>query len=178
MKVANKFLWSLCLAIIFTILPNCMKAQSPAKIVVDKPNFQIYVIQDTDTLFMAPVTTGENAGQKQRVGDHRTPEGTFTVQRIERTVDWPEYKTEEQAYNGGYGPYFIRLKTPKWRGIGIHGTNHPEKIGTHASEGCVRLKNEDLIQFKEFVFPGMVVEILPDPTEVPLPESSTDQPLP
>ena len=48
---------------------------------------------------------------------------------------------------GAYGPWFIRLKTP-WKGIGIHGTHDPDSIGKDITEGCIRLKNSDLLDLK------------------------------
>ncbi|GAA5497147.1 hypothetical protein Rhal01_03337 [Rubritalea halochordaticola] len=39
----------------------------------------------------------------------------------------------------------------KARYIYIHGTNHEDKIGTPASCGCVRMRNEDIIELFELV---------------------------
>ena len=61
---------------------------------------------------------------------------------------------------GAYGPYFIRLLTPPHRGIGIHGTHAPESIGTRATEGCIRMNNDDLRELRPYVEVGMKVEIL------------------
>lgn len=56
----------------------------------------------------------------------------------------------------------MRLKVPGFRSIGIHGTNEPESIGTRASQGCVRLRNEEIVRLKELVRVGTPVEILPE----------------
>jgi lipoprotein-anchoring transpeptidase ErfK/SrfK len=45
------------------------------------------------------------------------------------------------------------------RGIGIHGTDHPETIGRSSSHGCIRLANWDAIRLVNQVTTGMVVEI-------------------
>lgn len=63
---------------------------------------------------------------------------------------------------GAYGPWFFRLKIAQWTSIGIHGTCFPESIGTRVSEGCVRLKNEDLLKLKSFIKIGMKVIITED----------------
>lgn len=47
------------------------------------------------------------------------------------------------------------------RYIYIHGTNHEDKIGTPASVGCIRMKNDDLIELFEQVTEGTPVEISP-----------------
>ena len=37
------------------------------------------------------------------------------------------------------------------RYIYIHGTNQEEKIGTPASHGCVRMRNDDMVELYEMV---------------------------
>ncbi len=50
---------------------------------------------------------------------------------------------------------------------GIHGTPFPESIGTRATEGCIRLRNEDITDLKGRVRVGTTVIILPDPPALP-----------
>ena len=53
-----------------------------------------------------------------------------------------------------YGPKvivvgFVDIKTGEishFNGEFIHGTNKPESVGTHASKGCVRMHNEDVLE--------------------------------
>ena len=59
------------------------------------------------------------------------------------------------ARAGAYGNWFIRLKVPGASGIGIHGTCFPESIGTRSTEGCIRLRNEDLNKLVKYVKVGM-----------------------
>lgn len=47
------------------------------------------------------------------------------------------------------------------RFIYIHGTNHEDKLGQPASQGCIRLGNEDVIALFEMVNEGTELEILP-----------------
>lgn len=110
-----------------------------------------------------PVATGRVKGQKQKVGDMRTPEGDFTVQRIDDASFWQPYKDKKTGETIGYGPWFIRIKTPPWTGIGIHGTDddHLYEIGTDASHGCIRMANHSLLELKALVAPGQRVIILP-----------------
>jgi lipoprotein-anchoring transpeptidase ErfK/SrfK len=44
-------------------------------------------------------------------------------------------------------------------GIGIHGTIDPSSIGKESSNGCIRLKNEDVEELYDFVMTGDEVEI-------------------
>ena len=66
-----------------------------------------------------------NFGQKVKAGDNRTPEGVFKVVSKEPAAHWT-YDFGKGPVKGAYGPLFIRLSTPGFKGIGIHGTHDPE----------------------------------------------------
>lgn len=128
-------------------------------IVVSKQDMRLRVYDYKGTRLMDyGIACGKNFGQKHKVGDMKTPEGMFFVQSIddaaERTHDFGDGRGE---IHGAYGPYFIRLDTPGNKGIGIHGTHDPLSIGTRATEGCIRLNNNDLVEFVNVVRPGMMV---------------------
>ena len=128
-------------------------------IVVSKQDMRLRVYDYKGTRLMDyGIACGKNFGQKHKVGDMKTPEGMFFVQSIEdaseRTHDFGDGRGEIQ---GAYGPYFIRLDTPGNKGIGIHGTHNPLSIGTRATEGCIRLNNNDLVELVNVVRPGMMV---------------------
>lgn len=128
-------------------------------IVVSKQDMRLRVYDYKGTRLMDyGIACGKNFGQKHKVGDMKTPEGMFFVQSIEdaseRTHDFGDGRGEIQ---GAYGPYFIRLDTPGNKGIGIHGTHDPLSIGTRATEGCIRLNNNDLVELINVVRPGMMV---------------------
>lgn len=67
---------------------------------------------------------------------------------------------------GAYGPYFIRLDVPGQKGIGIHGTHDNNSLGTRASEGCIRLKNEDLEALVKRINTTSIVIITPGQQDV------------
>ena len=46
-----------------------------------------------------------------------------------------------------------------WKGIGIHGTHDPDSRGTNATEGCIRLSNEDIDELKQYAYKNMPVII-------------------
>jgi lipoprotein-anchoring transpeptidase ErfK/SrfK len=52
------------------------------------------------------------------------------------------------------------LKTG-WQGIGIHGTHDPSALGKMTTEGCIRVKNEHLLEIVENVDEGTLVVIDP-----------------
>lgn len=47
------------------------------------------------------------------------------------------------------------------RFIYIHGTNHEDKLGQPASQGCIRLRNEEVIELFDMVSEGIELEIHP-----------------
>ena len=121
-------------------------------IIISKQDFTLSLYDSDDKLVCRfSVAVGKNYGNKQRTGDMKTPEGEFSIQQIQPASDWGH----------DFGDWFIRLKTPPHRGIGIHGTHAPESIGTRATEGCIRLRNADLDSLKPMVKVGMPVVILP-----------------
>jgi hypothetical protein len=46
-------------------------------------------------------------------------------------------------------------------GLGFHGTSEPESIGQEASQGCIRLRNEDVIELFEILPRGASIEVRP-----------------
>lgn len=130
-------------------------------IVISKQTMTLKLYDTGNRLICSfPVATGKNLGNKRRVGDMKTPEGEFTVQQIQPAAHWThDFGDGKGVIEGCYGNWFIRLKTPPHTGIGIHGTHAPESIGTRATEGCIRLHNNDLDSLKPMVRVGMRVTI-------------------
>ena len=59
------------------------------------------------------------------------------------------------------GPYGTRWLGLSAQGYGIHGTNNPRSIGTAASNGCIRMYNEDIEALFDITAVGTIVRILP-----------------
>ncbi len=133
-----------------------------SKIVVTKSKFTLEVYNDKNEIIKTyKVAVGKNPGDKQRKGDMRTPVGEFKIVQIQNSQSWVYNFPDDDLgpIKGAYGPWFIRLKTPKWTGIGIHGTHDPKSIGTMSSTGCIRMRNEDIIELKNIVKIGTPVII-------------------
>lgn len=141
-------------------------------IIISKPEYRLYVCEvvGTDTVkrMHYPVCVALNKGQKQKKGDMKTPECTFekpfTITEIVDASKWYHDFGDGRGSILSYGHWFMRLKTPGFTGIGIHGsTNNESSVPGRGSEGCIRLRDDDLIQLKEkYAFVGMRVVILPD----------------
>ena len=140
-------------------LPQDIRGQKRWLQVV-KSSYKMYLYRGKELERTFPVAVGSNEGQKQRVGDSRTPTGTFTVQQVQNARSWTyDFGDGRGPTQGAYRPWFIRLKTPGWTGIGIHGTHAPDSIGTMITQGCIRMHNTDLEKLKRLVYPGMKVII-------------------
>lgn len=109
------------------------------------------------------IACARNFGTKHRKADSRTPEGFFSVEGIYNSTDW--LFTNDNGYTspakGQFGPRFIRIKNPVSSQIGLHGTAAPGSIGRRCSHGCIRVKNENILELVKYVEPGMPVIITP-----------------
>lgn len=127
-------------------------------IVISKENMRLK-LYDRDSLLICsfPVSMGKHYGDKQELGDMKTPEGDFSIVQIQSASHWM-YNTSKESVKGYYGNWFIRLNT-KYSGIGIHGTHLPESIGERDTEGSIRLNNYHLDSLRAMIDVGMAVRI-------------------
>lgn len=139
------------------------EVERAAFMVVNKEDFSIKVYDyNGEIKFESGISCGKGLGNKQVIGDMKTPEGIFRVCDIQDASDWGhDFKDGKGKIKGAYGPVFIRLDVPGHKGIGIHGTHKPESIGTRDTEGCIRLENTEICRLKDFAYLGMVVIISP-----------------
>jgi lipoprotein-anchoring transpeptidase ErfK/SrfK len=140
--------------------PVAIPKREGVQLLIEKDTHRLTVLRDGEKVKEYGVAVGKNRGDKQRVGDMRTPEGDFRVQQIQDASSWAhDFRDGKGVVAHAYGPLFIRLKTPGWAGIGIHGTHDPKSIGTDATEGCIRLNNSDLLELRKLIAVGTNVII-------------------
>ena len=134
------------------------------RIVVSKKALMLYVINEKgDTIFERSIACGECLGNKTRIGDKKTPEGNFKITKMYDATSWKHNFGDGKGTRlGAYGPLFFRLNVPGFNDIGIHGTIFPESIGTRSSEGCIRMRNEDIKALYRYCYIGMPVTIEKD----------------
>ena len=110
---------------------------------------------------------GKNLFKVYKVGigrQGRTPSGKFIIRTKQKEPIWYnegkaiQYGSKENVL----GTRWMALKpigntNQNLRGYGIHGTWQPETIGTRSSNGCIRMKNEEVNE---------LFSILPYKTEV------------
>lgn len=168
--------WLRCVLVILIILPylglfgvkwmydNKAEQIANAKfIIVNKETMHLHLIDyQGEEVNSYGISCGKNYGNKQVIGDLKTPEGIFRITDIEDASTWKhDFKDGKGRIEGAYGPWFLRLAVPGHKGIGIHGTHKPESIGTRDTEGCIRLNNDDISDLKKRVNAGTIVVVLP-----------------
>ena len=155
--------------------PDKMKNKKSCFIVMSKKDYYLYVYepQGSDTVLLAryDCAFSMKKGQKEQSGDMRTPHCTlqapFSIQEIVPAHSWMHDFGDGRGSIRSYGDYFLRLFTPGHKGIGIHGsTNNRESVPGRASEGCIRLKDEDINDLRNrYAFVGMKVIIKSEDTD-------------
>lgn len=97
-------------------------------------------------------------GQKESEGDGRTPEGKYTL-------DWQRHHTSVfHSFHISY-PNKVdsaRAKVKKLTpgsNIMVHGTSPGIKRRKDWTNGCIALRNEDMIEFKKLVYQDTPIEI-------------------
>lgn len=144
--------------------PHSSLQRQTGMILISKREMRLTLLDSLQNpQLVLPIACGKNYGQKEMEGDMKTPEGDFLIREINDSSAWKhDFKDGLGMIEGGYGPYFIRLLTPPHTGIGIHGTHLPISIGSRATEGCIRLANDDLRELVRYIYVGMPVRILAD----------------
>lgn len=138
--------------------------------VVSKKHFvlNVYENQAGDTVLLAsyPVCVGLNPGNKRSLGDKRTPESGITkgfpITEILPSHEWRHDFKDGRGAILSYGAWFMRLGTPGFKSIGIHGsTNNESTVPGRDSEGCIRLRDKEIVHFhNQYAFRGMMVYVL------------------
>ena len=148
---------------------NLTSKPAPAPQITDNGKYNIDVNKSAHKLSLYKgkqlvkeysIAVGKNPGDKQRIGDYRTPTGNFKIVSIENASGWShDFRDGKGKIKGAYGPWFLRLDAKGWKGIGIHGTHDPDSRGTNATEGCIRLSNEDIAELRQYAYKNMPVTI-------------------
>lgn len=117
---------------------------------------RVYVYQGETMLAYYPVAIGKPSTP--------TPTGEFRVFQMITDPIWQSPWTGEVEPPGPDGSLGLR-----WIGfanlpngvIGFHGTPNEASIGQAASNGCVRMYNEDVVQLFDQIEMGMLVRVEP-----------------
>ncbi|HEV7720508.1 MAG TPA: L,D-transpeptidase [Iamia sp.] len=120
-------------------------------IVIEREARRITVFHGEEQIYQASVATGK--------AESPTPLGTFFVDGVIRlSPPHKAYGTGQLSFTG-----FSEVYESFGGGIGqvaMHGTQNPALIGTPASHGCVRMRNEDIDAVTELSPTGTPVEVI------------------
>jgi len=122
-------------------------------ILVDKSDYTLTLLLDGHFIKQYPVGIGKS---------DKTPEGKFV---IDNKLINPVWYSPDGIYQFGdpknvLGTRWIGFEDKEGLyGYGIHGTTEPDSIGKEMSNGCIRLKNEDVEDLFDYVKPKMTVVV-------------------
>ncbi len=123
---------------------------------VRKAAYRLDARLDGRYLFSAPVGLG-------KLG--KTPAGEFVVEVKQENPDWQKSGQKVVPFGDPANPLGLRWigfkNTPELSGFGIHGTDQPDTVGAESSEGCIRLRNDDVIALYRLVPVGAKVLVQP-----------------
>ncbi|MEZ6188457.1 MAG: L,D-transpeptidase family protein [Planctomycetota bacterium] len=128
--------------------------QASVRIAVYKRDFELIALFGDHYLCSYDVATGK---------EDRTPEAEFVIGNKIVKPDW--YAPDGKKYAYGTEENILGTRwmafenTPEHNGFGIHGTKFPESIGSEASMGCLRMRNEEVEVLFDLIPPGTKVFI-------------------
>jgi lipoprotein-anchoring transpeptidase ErfK/SrfK len=128
-------------------------------IVVDTPNKFLYLVQGNGKAMRYGIGVGRPgftwAGTKQISAKKEWPDWTPPPEMLTRRPDLPRHM--EGGPQNPLGARAMYLGSSLYR---IHGSNEPWTIGTNVSSGCIRMRNEDVIDLYGRVNVGTRVVVI------------------
>jgi lipoprotein-anchoring transpeptidase ErfK/SrfK len=154
-----------------------MHRSNSQSLIVDVGRQEVGLFENGLQVTAWPVSTSK-FGLGTEEGSFKTPTGDFLIaEKIgEGAPAWSIFKsrvpTGEIALPGGEDDLVLTRilwlegtgpdnGNTRGRYIYFHGTNQEHLIGTPASHGCIRLRNDDMIALFERITEGTPVEICP-----------------
>ena len=118
--------------------------ETPGTIVVDTPNKFLFLVQGDGKALRYGIGVGRPgftwSGVKQISAKKEWPDWTPPAEMLVRRPDLPRHM--EGGPQNPLGARAMYLGSSLYR---IHGSNEPWTIGTNVSSGCIRMRNEDVI---------------------------------
>jgi lipoprotein-anchoring transpeptidase ErfK/SrfK len=128
-------------------------------IVVDTPNKFLYLVQENGKAMRYGIGVGRPgftwSGVKQISAKKEWPAWTPPPEMLARRPDLPRHM--EGGPQNPLGARAMYLGSSLYR---IHGSNEPWTIGTNVSSGCIRMRNEDVIDLYGRVGVGQKVVVI------------------
>jgi lipoprotein-anchoring transpeptidase ErfK/SrfK len=119
-------------------------SEKPGTIIVDTPHFFLYLIMNGGKALRYGIGVGRPgftwAGVKSVSAKREWPDWRPPDEMLARRPDLPHFMPG--GPDNPLGARALYLDSTLYR---IHGSNEPWSIGTQVSSGCIRLRNDDII---------------------------------
>jgi len=133
--------------------------EAPGTIVIDTPSKFLYLVQGDGKALRYGIGVGRPgftwAGVKTVSMKREWPDWRPPKEMLARRPDLPHYMAG--GPENPLGARAMYLGSSLYR---IHGSNEPWTIGTQVSSGCIRMRNEDVIDLYERVKVGTKVVVI------------------
>ena len=133
--------------------------ESPGTIIVDTPNKFLFLVQGDGKALRYGIGVGKPgftwSGVKTVSAKKEWPDWTPPAEMLARRPDLPRHM--EGGPQNPLGARAMYLGSSLYR---IHGSNEPWTIGTNVSSGCIRMRNEDVIDLYGRVNVGARVVVI------------------
>jgi lipoprotein-anchoring transpeptidase ErfK/SrfK len=133
--------------------------EAPGTIVIDTPSKFLYLVQSDGSAVRYGIGVGRPgftwAGVKTISMKKEWPSWTPPAEMLKRRPDLPRFM--EGGPENPLGARAMYLGSTLYR---IHGSNEPWTIGTQVSSGCIRMRNEDVIDLYNRVKVGTRVVVI------------------
>jgi lipoprotein-anchoring transpeptidase ErfK/SrfK len=134
-------------------------AEKPGTIIIDTPQRFLYLVQDGGTAVRYGIGVGRPgftwAGVKTISAKKEWPDWTPPPEMLQRQPDLPNWMAG--GPENPLGARALYLGSSLYR---IHGSNEPWTIGQAVSSGCIRMRNEDVVDLYERVKVGTLVVVI------------------
>jgi len=133
--------------------------EKPGTVIIDTPRRFLMLVQDDGTALRYGIGVGRPgfiwAGEKKVSAKKEWPDWTPPPEMLQRRPDLPHFMAG--GPENPMGARAMYLGSSLYR---IHGSNEPWTIGQAVSSGCIRMRNEDVIDLYERVKLGTKVVVI------------------
>jgi lipoprotein-anchoring transpeptidase ErfK/SrfK len=133
--------------------------EAAGTIIIDTPGKYLYLVQDDGSALRYGIGVGRPgftwSGVKMISMKKEWPSWTPPAEMLKRRPDLPRFM--EGGPDNPLGARAMYLGSSLYR---IHGSNEPWTIGTQVSSGCIRMRNEDVIDLYNRVRVGTRVVVI------------------
>src|SRR5262249_48391132 len=124
--------------------------EKPGTIIIDTPRRYLFLVQENGHALRYGIGVGRPgftwAGVKEASAKREWPDWSAPTEMLQRRPDLP--RDMAGGPENPLGARALYLGSSLYR---IHGSNEPWTIGTAVSSGCIRMRNEDVIDLYQRV---------------------------